>query len=201
MEDKVDYLHATRALGKISFLYSLKYFGFFMIVLAQAIFLTGTIQMYYLYVMSNPYIITSIVAIFVFFFGMEVYYQRLWRKESPYLETQTIISQGEYYMRVEGGEQLVILDDLVLDVSEYQWTHPGGWFVIGFNIGRDISKFFYGGYSLENAHGLAPYNHSNIARLTVNTLVVGRLQERAKTFSCKITEVNEVIKDVYTFTL
>lgn len=75
-----------------------------MIILSQAIFLTGTIQMYYLYVFSNPYIITSIVAIFVFFFGFEVYYQRLWRKESPYHETQTVISQGEYYMRVEGGE-------------------------------------------------------------------------------------------------
>lgn len=78
-------------------------------------------------------------------------------------------------MRIEGGEQLVILDDLVLDVTDYQWTHPGGWFVIGYNIGRDISKFFYGGYSLETSHGLKPYTHSNIARYVCNTLVIGRL--------------------------
>jgi cytochrome b involved in lipid metabolism len=29
-------------------------------------------------------------------------------------------------------------------------NHPGGKFVVEANIGRDISKFFYGGYSMEN---------------------------------------------------
>jgi cytochrome b involved in lipid metabolism len=28
-------------------------------------------------------------------------------------------------------------------------NHPGGKFVIEHNIGRDVSKFFYGGYSLD----------------------------------------------------
>jgi hypothetical protein len=42
-------------------------------------------------------------------------------------------------------------------------------------MGRDISKFFYGGYALENRNGLKPYNHSNLARVTANSLVVGRL--------------------------
>jgi cytochrome b involved in lipid metabolism len=38
---------------------------------------------------------------------------------------------------------------MVLDIETYMAEHPGGKFSIEHNIGRDISKFFYGGYSLE----------------------------------------------------
>jgi cytochrome b involved in lipid metabolism len=47
------------------------------------------------------------------------------------------------------------LDDLILDISKYQFYHPGGAFLLKYNIGRDISKFFYGGYQLENYAGLS----------------------------------------------
>jgi cytochrome b involved in lipid metabolism len=50
----------------------------------------------------------------------------------------------------------VILDDLVIDVKDFQFQHPGGKFVIQQNIGRDISKFFYGGYSMEDNLGPKP---------------------------------------------
>lgn len=46
------------------------------------------------------------------------------------------------------GDKLVILDDMVLDVRNFHWEHPGGQFLIDFHIGRDISKYFYGGYIL-----------------------------------------------------
>ena len=58
----------------------------------------------------------------------------------------------------------MILDDLVLDISKYKFYHPGGMFVLQHNIGRDISKFFYGGYQLENYTGLSSLHaHSGIA--------------------------------------
>ena len=44
----------------------------------------------------------------------------------------------------------MILDDLVLDVRRFMYEHPGGKFLLQFHIGRDISKYFYGGYVLEN---------------------------------------------------
>jgi len=44
----------------------------------------------------------------------------------------------------------VILDEMVLDLAPFIDHHPGGKFSLVQNIGRDISKFFYGGYSLEN---------------------------------------------------
>lgn len=36
----------------------------------------------------------------------------------------------EFNARVARGEQLVILDDMVLDVTKFQWEHPGGTFSI-----------------------------------------------------------------------
>jgi len=50
----------------------------------------------------------------------------------------------------------MILDNLVLNVSEFLNEHPGGRFVIRKNIGRDISKFYYGGYCLEGNLGKKP---------------------------------------------
>ena len=55
----------------------------------------------------------------------------------------------EFKKRVAQGEQLVILEDLICDVSKYQFSHPGGQFVLKYLVGRDISKFFYGAYTLE----------------------------------------------------
>ena len=45
---------------------------------------------------------------------------------------------------------MVILDDLVLNVEKFKCEHPGGRFLLEHSIGRDISKYFYGGYTLEN---------------------------------------------------
>jgi cytochrome b involved in lipid metabolism len=47
-------------------------------------------------------------------------------------------------------------------------THPGGRFSLEQNIGRDITKFFYGAQKMENNNNfLKPYRHSNIARIIV----------------------------------
>ncbi len=82
----------------------------------------------------------------------------------------------------------MILDDMILDISKYKYKHPGGKFVLQQNIGRDISKFFYGGYTLENYEGLSPYTHSNIARMVVNSLIIAQITKEAPTFNCKIVD-------------
>jgi cytochrome b involved in lipid metabolism len=48
----------------------------------------------------------------------------------------------------ENKRELMILDNLVLDVKGYETHHPGGRFVMQRNLGRDISKYFYGGYTM-----------------------------------------------------
>ena len=54
----------------------------------------------------------------------------------------------------------MILDDLVLDVGKYMNHHPGGRYFMIQNVGRDISKFFYGAYRLENDSWGRPHTHS-----------------------------------------
>ena len=47
---------------------------------------------------------------------------------------------------IADGQHLVVLDNLILALNGYEKLHPGGKFLITKNYGRDISKFFYGGY-------------------------------------------------------
>lgn len=81
----------------------------------------------------------------------------------------------EFKAKIQNGQNLLLLDDLVLDVGKFKDNHPGGKFVLEHNIGRDISKFFYGGYILENNNGLKPHTHTNVARNVVNSLIIARI--------------------------
>lgn len=78
----------------------------------------------------------------------------------------------------DGKRKLVILDDLVLDVTQFANSHPGGRFLIEANNGRDISKFFYGGYNYEPLSGGKNHTHTNVSRMVVNSLIVARLDRR-----------------------
>ena len=63
---------------------------------------------------------------------------------------------------------------MVIDIGSYMNSHPGGKFVLQQNVGRDISKFFYDGYCLEDNLGASPsrgHKHSNYARIIVNDLI------------------------------
>jgi cytochrome b involved in lipid metabolism len=117
-------------------------------MLAQITILTGGMK-YAVYQKkeNHPLTISHFVVFFLTWIVIEGMHQRYKRQEQPLLESQIIITKMEFEQRVRGGEQLVTLDDLVLDVSSFKYNHPGGKFVVEYNIGRDISKFFYGGYS------------------------------------------------------
>ena len=74
---------------------------------------------------------------------------------------------------------LVILDNVVIDVHSYLELHPGGKFLLKKNAGRDISKFFYGGYQMVNdkpAH--EAYAHSYQAMKIAKSMIFGFLTEQ-----------------------
>lgn len=80
-----------------------------------------------------------------------------------------VMTNEEYEYALRAGKKYCIIDDLVLDVGRYASRHPGGAFLIDMTIGRDVSKYFYGGYKLENSKSNRdkPYRHSQLARRTV----------------------------------
>lgn len=90
---------------------------------------------------------------------------------------------------MKNGDKLVVIDDMVLDVRSWKVNHPGGKFLIDHNIGRDISKFFYGGYLLENGQGMKPHTHSNVATHIINSLVIARLETKGKSFNARVAYV------------
>ena len=59
------------------------------------------------------------------------------------------MTEEELEKRIAKGEKLMVLDNMIIDVSSFAYTHPGGQFLIEYNLGRDIGKFFYGSYSLD----------------------------------------------------
>lgn len=70
---------------------------------------------------------------------------------------------------IKDGKKYCLMDEYVLDVSYYRWEHPGSTYVIDSTIGKDVGKFFYGSYSLED--WVKPYTHSYIAGKVVLNLV------------------------------
>lgn len=85
----------------------------------------------------------------------------------------------EFEQMITAGRKVVILDDMVLDVAKFMGGHPGGKFALQHNVGRDVSKFFHGGYALENIDKVANHLHSTDARRAVNSLIIGRLVDEA----------------------
>ena len=112
-------------------------------------------------------------AVGIVFFALIV--ELIWfcykKKWPDYKLPPSNMSIDEFELRVRQGEELVILEDLVLNIEQYKYKHPGGKFSLVQNVGRDVSKFFYGGYALENEE-IEPHLHSGIARSIVNSLIV-----------------------------
>ena len=60
----------------------------------------------------------------------EVIYQLTKNRKDDFIDLDKSITIDEFRERVKGGEQLVILDDMVLNVANFLTNHPGGRFVL-----------------------------------------------------------------------
>lgn len=99
------------------------------------------------------------------------------------------MTYSKFLSKVKKGEELVILDDYILDISKFMDYHPGGRFSIQHNIGRDISRFFHGCYALENFKKVPNHTHTSDARKIVNQFIIGRLENLSDSKLMKVTKV------------
>ena len=90
------------------------------------------------------------------------------------------ISHDQFAERIENGEMLVTLEDFVVDVSGFIRHHPGGEFVLKHNIGRDVTKYFFGGQALEHQN-VSCHQHSNGAKRILKGLIIGKLGNTSPT--------------------
>ena len=89
----------------------------------------------------------------------------------------------------------------MIEVENYKQSHPGGKDVMDTNIGRDVSKFFYGGYSMSK-HSY-PYAHTQSAVKVMSTLVKYRLtasvfgkDQVAQTFVAVLSSRTAIVPNV-----
>jgi hypothetical protein len=71
------------------------------------------------------------------------------------------------------GQKLVFYDDLVLDITRYRWSHPGGAIMFERCIGEDMGKFIQGCSSIGGSFN--PYTHSEMSKKLCRQLAIGRI--------------------------
>ena len=117
--------------------------------------------------------------------GNEAYYHYMLTCEESFDVWYPNITEEVFQQRIEKGEYLHVIDNLVINLKPFAHKHPGGKFLLDYTVGRDISKFFYGGHGLDNnkpnPNQSHPRNHhSNIARKIVLRHVVATIGSAAK---------------------
>ena len=157
-----------------------RYFGWGIILVSQFVIGSGSVNFYSYDGKDTLGWTIAGVSAALFFIGLivgEILHQVRLRKEIDFVAPADTIDQARFAEMIANGRKLVVLDDLVLDVDAFISQHPGGRFVLQHNIGRDVSKFFYGGYSLEGNLGQRPakgHPHSALARMIVNDLAIAK---------------------------
>jgi Cytochrome b5-like Heme/Steroid binding domain len=178
-----------------------KLFGYLVIFVSQVTLVTGGLAYAERgHTLARILVILEVILFAILVIVFEIFFRNYRGKEQPFKEVNEIISRADFDERVAAGHHLVLLDDMVLDVSRFRSEHPGGQFVIDFHNGRDVSKFFYGGYVLENQSGMKPHTHSNVARAIVNGMIIGKLKTASETFEGRIVASHEINKNTRVFT-
>ena len=72
------------------------------------------------------------------------------------------------------------MNELVLDMGDYIGYHPGGRFVLEKNVGRDISKFYCGSYSILEDLSIVLHTHGRQADWQVYQMIIGTVEGQKK---------------------
>jgi hypothetical protein len=158
-----------------------RYFGWFMVIAGLATASSGlaAYQDYY-----NPHredILWPLLNTFFFMFlilGSEVVFQ-VWSRCS---KRQVSVNKGHKSFSLEDfkyevfdqNRKLVLLDNKVLELGQFPKFHPGGFFTLEKNVGRDVTKFFNGAYKLVASNTKEiQWNHSARALSIANSMIIG----------------------------
>ncbi|TNV83375.1 hypothetical protein FGO68_gene16315 [Halteria grandinella] len=177
--------------------------GYMTILIAQVAIVTGSLQYAELHDMAALPALLGFIHAIVFgglIFILEIYIRIYRTREQRFIKPGNVVTRVEFDQRIGQGETLVILDDLVLDVTDFIYEHPGGSFVLNHLVGQDVSKYFYGGYAMSHSTNDRPYYHTNIARAIVNQLAVARIFEKAPIVFATVSRATTINRTTSCFT-
>mmetsp|Transcript_3678 Transcript_3678/g.3606 ORF Transcript_3678/g.3606 Transcript_3678/m.3606 type:complete len:189 (+) Transcript_3678:146-712(+) len=106
-----------------------KYFGYLLLLTAQVNIYYGSKE-YAFYDLGGRYIngTVNLIVMLIMPLAVELVFQWYKRRNVIYITPMINISNEQFAIRVKQGEELLILEDLVLDISKYKYRHPGGRF-------------------------------------------------------------------------
>jgi hypothetical protein len=116
-----------------------RWLGYFTLLAAQGVIINGGYSATKFGILPAILCMIQTALGIAFFVAFEIRHRRAMRKEIPFEPQVISVSGEEFEERIRNGEQLVILEDLVLDVSDFKADHPGGQFAVEHMIGRDIT--------------------------------------------------------------
>lgn len=139
-----------------------RYAGYLAIFIANAAIITGAGKYFNDRLRGDSRSILGLLSMFVFVVLVAIF-EAVYRIRNTYSTSQIqtpdistpdgkikAFTPEMIDTKVAEGQRLVLFDNLVLDLQGYERNHPGGKFNLTQNYGRDVSKFFFGGYNLVN---------------------------------------------------
>ena len=115
----------------------------------------------------------NLVVVCVVFAGLEIRQVRRRRRNEKKIENLQEITHSEASWRISNGEELMFVDDLVVDVKQFKFSHPGGLTVMQTSVGEDVGKYMVGCSSFDDS--LDPHMHSAKALSYLNSLAIARI--------------------------
>jgi cytochrome b involved in lipid metabolism len=176
-----------------------RYTGYIIFCFGLAANCTGLIvyQKHYDYTNDKRYVMSNILFCILLTIFAETIHQ-LWKLKSR-IEVSAEISMDSISVEKfktlshQENRKLFILDNKVLDYGEYDKQHPGGRFTFHQNIGRGISKFFYGGFKLFNLPTERNWNHSSSAMAVLNSMAIGHLEGQGDVKPLKVRVAEKIV--------
>ena len=123
--------------------------------------------------MSSLIYVIALIIIIVLFAVLEI--NQIFFRNKPLKSTDLIndITHLEAFEMIKNGEELMFADDLVIDIKDFKYNHPGGKFMLYESIGEDSGKFMIGCKGYANDYN--PYTHSSKAFSYLSKLAIGRI--------------------------
>ena len=166
--------------------------GYVLLFTSNCACLTGVIEFFkkkLKHDASRPILIATMPFFSVVVVGCEIYRffknKKKWPQLDKHMDKKPSFTMKKIEQMIKKEHQrLCYLENLVIDLKDFGELHPGGRFVLTKNIGRDISKFFYGGYSMiNNPQGFNNNTHLHVhsyqAFKMVQEMVIGTIEDQS----------------------
>ena len=131
------------------------------------------------------YFMMLILVSFELFSNLQMYYPRF----RFYVRKISIMSHEEAFDLIKKGRLLMFADELIIDIQHFQYTHPGGKFMISEAVGEDTGKYLTGCSSYGGP--FQPYSHSEAAFNMLKYLAIGRVPYPKGYLQSKAVNLNQ----------